>query len=68
MVGRNTNVVMGKKSGKSSVEFKLAEKNISMTAEQIETMVAQVKEMGIEKKRCLTEDEFDSIASALLQK
>lgn len=39
-----------------------------MTAEQIETMVAQVKEMGIEKKRCLTEDEFDSIASALLQK
>ncbi len=65
MVGREVNVVMGKKSGKSSVEFKLAEKNISLPVEKVEEIVQLVKAEGIEKKRCLTEEEFDKIVASI---
>ena len=60
--GREGKIVLGKKSGKLSVKYyleKLGIKNIS--EEQTIEIVKKVKEMGINKRALLSEEEFKSI-------
>ena len=62
--GREGDIVLGKKSGKASIEYFLDKLNLSADPEQITSILAKVKEKGIEKKGLLTEDEFLDIYHA----
>lgn len=59
LVGRQTEVVLGKKSGKSSVKYMLEKLGLpSLTDEQVKDMVVSIKELSLQKKSSLQEDEF----------
>jgi len=62
-LGRKPELVLGKKSGLTSIEMKLAEKGIEMDEEAKKALLKDVKEMGLEKKRLLTEGEFIGLVS-----
>lgn len=62
--GREGDIVLGKKSGKASIEYFLDKLNLSANAEQITSILAKVKEKGIEKRGLLTEEEFLDIYHA----
>jgi isopropylmalate/homocitrate/citramalate synthase len=60
--GKAAEVVLGKKSGKASILFKMWELNLpTPPEEQISEMLERVKRYGIQKKRWLKEDEFRKI-------
>ncbi len=65
-VGREFRMVLGKKSGKPSIEIKLQEMGMEATEEQMRTMLDRVKKMSIEKKGWLDENEFREIAEGVL--
>jgi isopropylmalate/homocitrate/citramalate synthase len=65
-IGRDFRVGLGKKSGRGSVRYKLGERNIESNDEQINDILAKVKEMGIAKKALLSEEEFDQIIHEVL--
>ena len=66
LTGRSGEVVLGKKSGKASVEYKLEELGIDgVTDGQIGEILGAVKEKGIAKKDILTDDEFKQIVKSL---
>ena len=66
LTGRSGEVVLGKKSGKASIEYKLEELGISGVREDhvIEILDA-VKQSGIAKKDILSDDEFRNIVSEI---
>lgn len=68
LLGREREVLLSKKSGKRSVEFKLEQINVKATSEQVDGILAQVKNLGVQKKGILTEDEFKKIVNDVLQK
>jgi len=61
LLNRKREVLLSKKSGKSSIQYKLKEKNIEATNGEIEKILSKVKELGIKKKGLVTEDEFVNI-------
>ncbi len=60
-VGNKVHIAFGKKSGKHGVEWLLEEANKKATEEQVQEIVAEIKKLGIEKKRALTDIEVDAI-------
>lgn len=64
--GRSASVVLGKKSGKASVTYYLEQMGLSATDEQVGTILAMVKEKGIEKKGLLNMQEFEDILHRVL--
>jgi len=55
-------IKLGKKSGLLSVETKLKELNITVEDREIrKKILGEVKQFGIDNKRCLTDDEFIAI-------
>lgn len=55
-------IVLGKKSGLLSIETKLKELGIEVEDREIrKKILGEVKQFGIDNKRCLTEDEFRAI-------
>jgi methanogen homocitrate synthase len=60
-VGQKFQVVLGKKSGKHSIEAKLKELGLEASDEQIEKILAKVKDLSIKKKRVITDAEFKRI-------
>ena len=64
--GRSASVVLGKKSGKASVTYYLEQMALSATDEQVGTILAMVKEKGIEKKGLLNMQEFEDILHRVL--
>ncbi len=65
-VGRKFRVVLGKKSGKPSIELKLRELGLEATDEAMRTMLDRVKRRSIEKKAWLEEGEFREIVQEVL--
>ncbi len=65
-VGQKIQMLLGKKSGKPSIQVKLDELGLSATEDQIAEMLQLVKSKGIEKKNTLTDDEFKVIANKVL--
>ena len=66
LTGRVGEVVLGKKSGKASIEYKLEELNLGdATEEQNAEMLTRVKQAGIEKGDILSDDEFKGIVNAV---
>ena len=63
---REGSVVLGKKSGKASVEYYFDQLGITSSEALVETVLKKVKELGTEKKGLLTIDEFKRIVDASL--
>lgn len=60
-VGRRFEMVLGKKSGRSSIKTKLDELGIETTDEKIAELLAKVKQKGIAKRGVLSDEEFSAI-------
>ena len=66
LTGRTGQVVLGKKSGKASIQYKLEELGISGVGDdKLDDILGAVKEKGIAKKDILTDEEFVAIVKAL---
>ena len=66
LTGKKGNIVLGKKSGKLSVAFKLKELGLGEVDEAgIEAILAEVKRLGSEKRRLVTDAEFAAMVAAL---
>jgi len=64
LTGRAGEVVLGKKSGKASIIYKLGELRMGEASdEQLAEMLARVKQKGIEKRDILSEAEFREIVN-----
>lgn len=57
-LGRKPKLLLGKKSGMTSINIRLKEMNKELDEEAKAKLLADVKEMGIAKKRALTDEEF----------
>jgi Isopropylmalate/homocitrate/citramalate synthases len=67
--GRSGEIVLGKKSGRASVEYMLSDMGITgCNEEQIMEMLNQVKALGIEKRRLLVDEEFRKIVERVTGK
>jgi len=67
LTGREGEVVLGKKSGKASVEYTLNKLGITGVADEtIAKILKQVKAKGTEKRALLTIDEFKEIINQVL--
>ncbi|MGB9867658.1 MAG: LeuA family protein [Bacillota bacterium] len=65
-VGQEPKYVLGKKSGLPSVEMKLADMGIKhLTQEQKEKVLQRVKELALEKKGLVTDEEFLAIVKSV---
>jgi len=68
LTGRTGEVVLGKKSGKASIVYKLGELGLGESDdEQLAAMLAEVKQQGIKKRDILSDDEFKSIVAKVRQ-
>ena len=68
LTGRTGDIVLGKKSGKASIAYKLDELGIADIGDEASAeLLAQVKQAGIAKKGVLTDDEFKSLLHGVLQ-
>ncbi len=64
LTGRVGDIVLGKKSGKASIAYKLNELGVDgVSDEQASELLVEVKKAGIAKKGILTDDEFMRILS-----
>jgi len=66
LVGREREIVLSKKSGRASIEYMLDTMGVKATPEQVETITAQVKEMGSQKKGILDTHEFEGIVKEVV--
>jgi isopropylmalate/homocitrate/citramalate synthase len=65
LVGQTRKIVLGKKSGKDSIFFKLNSLGIRATEDQAAQILQKVKERSVELKRAITNDEFEEIVAML---
>jgi isopropylmalate/homocitrate/citramalate synthase len=66
LVGREREILLGKKSGKRSVEYKLEKLGIQATADQVNEVLKKVKELGMKKKGLVSDNELRSIVETIL--
>ena len=65
--GREGEVVLGKKSGKASIDYKLNQLGLGeANDEQNAKILDLVKQAGIKKRDILSDDEFKSIATSVM--
>ncbi len=62
--GRKGDIVLGKKSGKASVEYFLDQLNIQVPDAAVAEILSKVKALGAEKRGLLTLDEFKAIVNS----
>ena len=68
LTGRTGDIVLGKKSGKASIAYKLEELGISgVDDEQAAQLLVQVKQAGIAKCGLITDDEFRKLLDGVMQ-
>ncbi len=67
LTGRKGEVVLGKKSGKASIHYKLKEMGIEMPEDlDVDGLLTEVKQLGIAKKDILTDSEFLDLLNAYM--
>ena len=66
LVGREREVLLGKKSGKKSVEYKLEQLGLTTTPDQVSDILMKVKELGMKKKGLVSDDEFRGITEEIV--
>jgi isopropylmalate/homocitrate/citramalate synthase len=63
-IGQKPSVVLGKKSGKLSVQQKLEELGLGvLSPEQADTVVSRIKEMGTERRGLVSDEEFKTLVA-----
>jgi isopropylmalate/homocitrate/citramalate synthase len=67
VVGREREVLLSKKSGKKSVEYKLGQLGVQTTQIQVDETLKKVKELGIQKKGIVSDKEFRNIVEEVLK-
>ena len=68
LTGRSGDIVLGKKSGKASIAYKLKELGIEGVGdEQAAELLAQVKQAGIKKCGLINDDEFKQLLEGVMQ-
>jgi len=67
LVGGTSNIVLGKKSGRDSIEFKLKKIGVESSKEQVEKMLQKVKEKAEMKKAPLMDEEFREIIKEVIK-
>lgn len=65
LFGRSGDIVLGKKSGKASIEYFIDKLNLTVADEAIPEILAKVKDLGEAKKGLLTEEEFLKIVQGV---
>lgn len=59
LVGQTSRVVLGKKSGRASVELMLEKHGYSdFTPDDVKALLSEIKEKAIANKRCISDEEF----------
>ena len=66
VVGRERGVLLSKKSGRRSVEYKLKEMDKTIAEEKLNDLLNQVKTLGIKKKGLVSDEEFATIVEGFL--
>jgi isopropylmalate/homocitrate/citramalate synthase len=66
LLGRAREVLLSKKSGKTSVEYKLEKLNLSATPTQVDEVLKKVKELGVRNKGLVSDGEFKDIVKEVL--
>lgn len=66
LLGREREVLLSKKSGRRSIEYKLKKLNISVDLSKIDKILEKVKELGIKKKGIVTDEEFKKIVEEIV--
>ena len=67
LVGADHSIVLGKKTGKANILFKLEEMNLPTDdEEQVETLVGLVKTMAVKENRTVTDSEFKKLYDDLV--
>ncbi|MDF1592460.1 MAG: hypothetical protein P1P89_13165 [Desulfobacterales bacterium] len=67
ILGRDREILLSKKSGKKSIEYKLGKMNMSATSEQVDTILLAVKDMGLKKKGLVSDGEFEKIVKDVVK-
>jgi isopropylmalate/homocitrate/citramalate synthase len=67
LVGNEFKIILGKKSGGHSIAAKLRELGIQASEEQINSILTQVKNLSIQKKGPVTDEEFKEIVQKTLK-
>lgn len=67
MVCGDTEIVLGKKSGKYSIMYALRKRGLQANDDQVIKMLLDVKEVSLKKKGLVTEKEFDKIVSDVMK-
>ncbi|MEK7407451.1 MAG: pyruvate carboxyltransferase [Acidobacteriota bacterium] len=68
LVGRpGVDIALGKGSGLANIEEHLERRGLTATAEQANELVARVKQLSTEKKRLVTDAEFDQMVAGVLK-
>lgn len=65
VVARKRDVSLGKKSGKKSIEYALAQVNIELPNDKINTLLDEVKKFSTQKRGAVSIEEFRSMALKL---
>ena len=65
--GREAQVVLGKKSGRKSIEYVLDKMGVTATEDQVADMLREVKKTSIDCKRLITVSEFEQIAQKCMR-
>ena len=63
ILGRDREILLSKKSGKKSVEYKLEQLKLEASTEQVDDILVAVKELGVKKKGHVNDDEFKAIVA-----
>jgi isopropylmalate/homocitrate/citramalate synthase len=67
VVGQRRSIVLGKKSGRASLEFKLQSLELDVPDDAVPGLLDEVKQLAIKRKRALTDDELRGLAASLTQ-
>jgi len=67
LLGRKREILLGKKSGKKSVEYKLEKLGIQATSDQVNDILNRVKELGMKKKGLVSDRELRDITEEIFK-
>ncbi len=67
LLGREREVLLSKKSGKRSVEYRLEKLNVKATPGQTDEILKKIKDLGIKKKGLVNDDEFKGIIKEVIR-
>ncbi|MGH9679890.1 MAG: LeuA family protein [Candidatus Acidiferrales bacterium] len=65
LLGREREIVLSKKSGRKSVEYFLDREGISLPPQKVDSLLGEVKKLGIKKKGLVSQTEFRELAETV---